>query len=432
MQKLLGAWGKLVSGNAANGLLQLAIFAIAAQALELAALGVIILIQAYVRVVDGLLNFQSVNVLTNFLAGAQEAGEDARVRGLIKAGLIVDFGTAFLATAIAIICLPIAAPLLGLGEEWIILAAAYCAVIATRAFGAVEAALRCFDRFGAISFRPIISSLAIFAGSLVAWVSGAGAHVFLLIWLVGEALANLGFLIWALVSLRKDGLSNLRKSDARLAIASSPNFWPMMWQTNATFGIRMLSQEGDVIIAGAVLGPVAASLLRAAKNLANLVGQLGRPLQQVASAPIARFAARGEPGQALGYSAKIAAVACCAGLTLAAMMWWLSGPILSLAFGAEFADAAALTAILFAARGIYLSGVTLMPVLIAFDKGAQFLGSVIAGTISFFVVLGLSLGPMGLLGVGAAHIAFELVWSAYGWIIARSVLSQADTPKIGA
>lgn len=417
MQKLVGAWGKLVSGNAANGLLQLAIFAIAAQALELGALGVIILIQAYVRVVDGLLNFQSVNVLTNFLAGAQEAGDDVRVRGLIKAGLIVDFGTAFLATAIAIICLPIAAPILGLGGEWIALAAAYCAVIATRTFGAVEAALRCFDRFGAISFRPVVSSLAIFAGSLVAWVCGAGAHVFLLIWLVGEALANIGFLIWTLVYLRKDGLSDVHKSDARLAIANSPNFWSMMWQTNFTYGLRILSQEGDVLIIGAFLGEAAAALLRAAKNLAVLVGQFGKPLHQAASVPISRLVAGGEDAQAFRFALLASLGVAGISLIVIAIMVVATPTVLSFAFGEGFQGAYWLVIGLLAAKTLYLSGAALPPIMIAYDIAKQFTAMIALGTLVFFAVLLALIGPLGMIAAVFAHLAFEAVWALYGWAV---------------
>ena len=278
MQKLAGAWSKLVSGNAANGVLQLAIFAIAAQALELAALGILILIQAYARVVDGVFNFQSVNVLTRFLAEAQEAGDEEKQRGLVKAGLVIDFGTAILAVVAAIIGLPLVAPIIGIEANWVPLAMVYCLVIATRAFGAIEASLRCFDRFGAIGLRPVVASLAILVGSLVAWATGSSAEAFLWAWLLGEAIANIVFLIWAIFSLRADGVGDIGSANAGAAIASSEGFWPILWQTNATFGIRMLSQEGDVIVAGAVLGPAAAGLLRAAKNLANLVGQLGQVL----------------------------------------------------------------------------------------------------------------------------------------------------------
>ncbi len=425
MNKLLGAWSKLVGGNAANGVLQLAIFAVAAQALELAALGLLILVQAYVRFIDGILNFQSVNVLTNFMAGAQEKGDQARLRGLVKAGLIVDFGTAFLATLVAILALPLVADWLGLGGDWVWYAGGYALVIATRAFGAIEAALRCFDRFGAISLRPVSASLVILAGSLAAWAMGASAQTFLAVWLVGEAAANLAYLVWSMVLLRRHGMGDLSRANAGEAIAASPDFWPMMWQTNATFGIRMLSQEADVLLAGAVLGPAAAGLLRAAKNLANLVGQLGRPLQQVASAPIARACEAGDRGGALAYGAKIAGIASAAGLALAGVMYVLAEPILVIGFGAEFAAAATITVILFAARGLYLSGVTLMPLLLAFGRSGRFLGSVIAGTAAFFAVLVWTIGPLGLVGIGLAHIAFELVWSAYGWWVAREAVKEA-------
>ena len=424
MHKLLSAWSKLVSGNAANGVLQLAIFAIAAQALELAALGVLILIQAYVRFVDGVFNFQSVNVLTRFLAEAQEAEDEGRLRGLVKAGLAIDFGTAIFATIVAVVGLPLVAPLIGIDAGWLALGAAYCLVIATRAFGAIEASLRCFDRFGAISLRPVVASLAILAGSLFAWATGGGAQMFLWAWLIGEVAANIVFLVWAMLLLRADGVGEIRTANARAAIASSQGFWPILWQTNATFGIRMLSQEGDVIVAGAVLGPAAAGLLRAAKNLANLVGQLGRPLQQVASAPISRLVARGENAGAFTYAARIAGLACLGGLLLAAIMLGLAEPVLTIAFGSEFGAAAIVTVILFAARGLYLSGVTLMPLLIALGQGGRFLGSVVAGTAAFVIVLGATIGSWGLIGIGFAHIAFALVWLAYGWVTAR-IVSQA-------
>lgn len=425
MKMALGAWSKLVSGNAANGVLQLAIFAVAAQALDLAALGLLILVQAYVRFVDGLLNFQSVNVLTNFMAGAQERGDETRLRGLVKAGLIVDFGTAFLATLVAILALPLVAQWLGLSGDWVWYAGAYALVISTRTFGAIEAALRCFDRFGAISMRPVTASLVILAGSLAAWAMGASAQTFLLVWLVGEALANIVYLVWSIMLLRRHGMAHLSRANARAAIDTSPGFWPMMWQTNATFGIRMLSQEADVILAGAVLGPAAAGLLRAAKNLANLVGQLGRPLQQVASAPIARACEAGDRAGALSYAAKIAGIACAGGLILAGVMTLLAEPILAIGFGADFAAAGTITVILFAARGLYLSGVTLMPLLLAFGQSGRFLGSVIAGTAAFFAVLVWTIGPFGLIGIGLAHIAFELVWSAYGWWVARGAAKLA-------
>ena len=66
------------------------------------------------------------------------------------------------------------------------------------------------------------------------------------------------------------------------------------------------------------------------------------------------------------------------------------------------------------------------PLLIAFGQSGRFLGSVIAGTAAFFIVLGWTIEPLGLIGIGLAHIAFELVWSGYGWITARLTLHRTQ------
>lgn len=432
MQKLLTALGKLVGGNAANGVLQLAIFAIAAQALDLSELGILILIQAYVRVIDGLFNFQSVNVLTNLLAGAQQRNDEQRVSGLIKAGLGIDFGTALIATVIAIVGVPIIAPLIGIGPDWIWLAVAFCTVIATRSFGAIEAGLRCFDRFGAISLRPVVSSAVITVTSLFAWAMSAGPETFLLIWLLGEVGANLGYMVWAMIALRRHGIKGLRAADARHAIAQSPNFWGSMWQTNFTYGLRILSQEGDILIVGAFLGEAAAALLRAAKNLAVLVGQFGKPLHQATSVPIARFVSEGRNEQALGFAWRASAAVALASLIVTAIMAFATPVVLRIGFGPEFLSAYWAVMGLLLAKTLYLSGAALPPVMIAFDITKQFTTMIAIGNVAFFAVLLCLIGPLGLMAAVLAHIAFEMVWAVYGWAVCARELQRRSSVTAAA
>ncbi|KEO90887.1 hypothetical protein EH31_07570 [Erythrobacter longus] len=427
MQKLLGAWGKLVSGNAANGLLQLAIFAIAAQALELAALGVIILIQAYVRVVDGLLNFQSVNVLTNFMADAQEKAGPDRLRGLFKAGLFVDFGTAVFATLVALLCLPLADQLFGFGEDWLWFAAAYCLVILTRTFGAIEAGLRCFDRFGAISLRPVTASSTILFASLIVWVTSGTAQTLLIVWLCAEALANIAFLIWSMLTLRREGLAQLKGANANEAIQGSRNFWQMMWQTNFTYGLRIFSQEGDVLVVGALLGEAAAALLKAAKNLAALIGQFGAPLHRASSVPIARFVAVGETGRAFGFALKSSLGVAALGLIGTATMLVLTPFVLTTAFGPEFEPAYWIVIGLMLAKVLYLAGAALPPMMLALDIAKQFTTMILLGNIAFFGVLFALISPLGLVATVFAHLAFEAVWAIYGWSVTAGKARKAAT-----
>ena len=415
-RKLLSGWVKLVTSNAAAGALNLVGLAIAARALDVDELGIILIIQAYARVVDGLFNFQSVNVLTRFLAEAEHGEETERFRGLVKAGILVDGLTALVATLVAILILPVLGTSLGVPSDWTSVAMLYSLVILTRIFGVSEAVLRCFDRFWAIGLRGTLSALLIVLCSLGAWWADAGAATFLVLWLPAEATAIIVFLICTYIVRRQQGVTGIWRAKARAAVRRSQGFWGMLWQTNLTFGIRIVSQDADVVLAGAVLGPAAASLLRAAKAVSGLVAQFGRPLQQVVSAPVARLSAQGQFSGMLRYSAKISALAGFTGLLLTISMVFFADWTLRVLFGDAYVEAATVTVILFLARNIYLTGITIMPTMLAVNLGKEFLYSVVIGTSAFLIVVSLAIGPLGLLGVAAAHLAFEAVLSTTGWL----------------
>ncbi len=414
-RSLLVGWSKLVSGNVAAGVLRLIGFVIAAQALDIAALGVIVLIEAYVRFVDGVFNFQSVNVLTRFLAEAKHQKDSLRFSGFVKAGFVIDGVTACVACAIAVASLPLVGPHVGVSGEWIGLAMAYALVILTRILGVTEAVLRCFDKFWAIGLRGTISAFLVVAGSLVAWSMNAGAAAFLAVWMIAEVIANVIFAAWTVAVLRRNGAADIWRADARKEIRAAPGFWSMLWQTNATFGVRLFSQEGDVLIAGALLGPAAAALLRAAKNLASMLGQLGRPLQQVASAPIAILWAEKNYRRILSYSGELSLYAVLGGGVITLFFVVFAKPTLSILFGADFVAASAVLVLLLFARSIYLSGVALLPTMITLEISDRFLLSVIIATAMFYIAIATLIGPLGLVGIGVAHVVFDAVWAATGW-----------------
>ncbi|MEW4448468.1 hypothetical protein [Qipengyuania sp. JC766] len=419
-------WAKLIGSNAAASLLQIGTLAIAARALEIEALGMLILVQTWVRVVDGLLNFQSVNVLTRFLSEAEESGRDEWFAGLIKAGLIIDLATAVLAMGVSIVGLFLVGSYFGLADEWLVAAIVYSLVIPTRLFGAAEAALRCMGRFWMIGGRSTFHALLVFCGTVSVWLLGGDVVDLLGVWIAGEIVANLCFLgmTWSVLT---HSSYDIARSDARGAVAMSPNFWSQLWQTNASLGVRMLTQDGDVLIAGGLLGPAAASLLRAAKALSGALGQLGWPLRQVVSAPLSRFASQRDFRSLRRMAMGVSVVGMVAGIIATAGFALFSESIMRMVFGTEFVLAAFVAILLFGARTLFLSGVPLMPVMLAIDLSGRFLGAVIAGTVAFAVVAALALGPLGLVGLALGHIAFEVVWLGYGWIATLRELRKRES-----
>ena len=425
---LLVGWAKIACGNAASGLFRLLAFAIAAWSLEVTALGVIALIEAYVRVVDGLLNFQSVNVMTKFLTEAEHKADHKRFAALVKAGLLVDGATAIATCLFALALLPMVGTLVGIPSTWTELAMLYCLVIATRVLGTPESVFRCFDRYWAIGLRETISGAIAVSCSLHAWWTQAGPETFLLIWMASEAIANVLFIAWSSVVLRQRGITNISGAKAAEAIRLSPGFWPMLWQTNLTFGIRVLSQQGDLLLAGAMLGPAAPGLLRAAKNIASLLSLLGRPLQQVASARIVRLWADGNTDVFLAYTRNICAAAGAAGIAMTAVFAVVGHVALELLFGPEFVEAHHVLAILMLAQAVYLAGVTLLPTMVAMELNAQFFNGIVLGTATYAMVLAIGVAPLGIIGIGLAHVAFNVVWAVYCW---QKVIGRTRAVKSG-
>ena len=253
-QKLILGWTKIAGANSVAGLLRLLAFAIMAAALDVTAVGVIALIEAYARTIDGLFNFQSVNVLTKFLTEARHRNERQRFISLVKAGLIIDGATAFAAAAIAVAALPLFGSFFGITDEWTVPAMIFCLIIGSRVLGTAEAVLRCFERFGVIGLREVVSGAILVVCALVAWWVGGSPITFLFITLFAEFVSNILFLAWSFQSMRAFDYQGVWSSDARNAIRSAPGFWRLLWHTNLTFGVRMLSLQADVLVAGAAIG----------------------------------------------------------------------------------------------------------------------------------------------------------------------------------
>lgn len=429
---LIVGWAKIASGNVAAGLLRFVGIAIAARALSLDVFGILVQIEAYVRVIDGLLNFQSVNVLTRYLVEADRDGDKNRFAGFVKAGILVDAGTALFSCSLAVALLPFLYDWLSVPSEWLIWAILFCLVIITRLLGTTEAILRCFDRYGSIASRELIISIILVAGSLLAWAADAGGEVFLMVWMMAEVIANIVFIGLSLRVLRQHGIDHVVSANARKAMRSAPSFWSQLWHTNITYGVRIVSQQGDLIIAGMVLGPAAAALLRAAKVTTALLSQVGRPLQQVASAQITRLWAGGDGHGLIAYTVKICGWSAAAGVVAAAAFWVIGDLPLSIAFGEAYADARVIVAILALAMAVYLGGITLLPTMVTLGLSDRFFLAGVIGTVGFVIVLGFGIQSFGNLAIAWAHVAFNVLWLLYGWHhIVKHVRAHTGVNKAG-
>ena len=413
---LLAGWTRLVGGNALAGILQLLALAILARALDLAVLGMVVLVHTYVRVVDRLVNFQSVGVLTRYLSEAEQQGDPSWFAGLVKAGLLVDLGAALLAGLVGAALVPVLGPMVGIGPEWLWPAALYCLIIPSRILGVTEAVLRNFNHFTSIAMREAGQALLRVLGTLVAWIAGADGMTFLLIWFASELIANLAVIARVLQVLRQRGIALAAAMPVSAALRRAQEFWPSLWHSNLAASLRMLSQDCDVMLAGALFGAAGAGLLRIAKNVGNVLYQVGHPLTQVASAPIARMVARGGFLEALTFSRRISLSAFLGALGLTVLAVAPAEAGMALLFGEAFRPAADLALLMMLARSFYLAGIVNVPFKLALGLGHRLLPPVLLASAVYAVSLFVAVPLAGLTGFALAQVAYDLVWSVVGWV----------------
>ncbi|WP_338550509.1 lipopolysaccharide biosynthesis protein [Roseovarius phycicola] len=413
--RLLVGWSKLVSSNLMAAIPFLLANAVAARSLGVSGFGQIAIILAYTKVIDGFFNFQSVNVLTRFLTEALEDKNIPNFRGLVKAGFLVDFLTALFACGVALSGIFLLQRVIGLEEDLVMFAALFCLIIPTRIFGVTEAILRSFDKFWTIGFRQVLLAGLVMCGWIVLAWQNAEPAAYLMVWFGAELVTNLWFISRASAALENTSISDVWNASAQAAIQRAEGFWRMLIQTNITFGIRLLSQDADIIFAGAVFGPGAAGLLRAAKDFANLAGQIGRPIQQVSSSQIARKMQLSGPRAAVGFARKIAVLSAAPALLLALSSYWWAGDFLAVIYGNGYQVAGLVAVVLLLAKAINLGGVTLLPLTIALGNSGDFLWTVILATLCYFAVMLLMAPFAGLLGIAIAHVSFELTWLLTTW-----------------
>src|SRR5512140_3399038 len=94
--------GFLIGGDTVSSVLGVLTFAITARALGAEKLGMLVLIDAYVRIVDKLVNFQSWQFMIKYGSDTLATKNSSGFKALVKLGTIVDACTAVIGCAISV------------------------------------------------------------------------------------------------------------------------------------------------------------------------------------------------------------------------------------------------------------------------------------------------------------------------------------------
>lgn len=426
MRRAVRNIGYLMSGSAVAAGLQFITLILTARALGPTTLGLLAMIEAHVRLVDGLVRLEPWQAVIKYGAHDLEHDQPQRFRALIKFGVLVDIGGATLAALAAISLAPLVGFLSGWSAETIQLACLYSLVMLTRLSATWTGVLRLFDRFKLIAAQQAIIAAVRLALVAVAFFMGAGLGTFLAIAAIAAFCGHGIAFVAGWRVLRARGYGGFFSTPLAGMTRDHPNIWSFMWAINGSALIRRTTREADILIVGGVLGPAAAGLYHVAKKLGEAIIVLAVPIQQAMFPDIARLWARGAVER---FRRTVTRVNWLTGLALTLLIPLAAlniERIIAMTVGAEFADGAHLVIMQLTAAVVMLYGITNRAALQSMGKHTQLLWVVIAATLVFFAILLPAIQLLGVLGASVTHLAANLVWLAGTVTVLRRGLQEAE------
>ena len=353
--------GVLFTGNIGASLLGLASLVLTARALGPERLGILVLIQTYIAIVDRLFNFQSWQAIIKYGAEALEHGRRDDFKGLIKFGTILDMASAIVATVVAILAAYWIGQWKGWDQKTINMIMIYSAIILFHLSGTPTAILRLFDRFKLFAIQKIIASAFKLGGVFFAFLSKAELWEFILIWMATDVLGNLLLLFFGWSLLAKKAFTGWWHAKCE----EWQKVFKFTWWTNITSTFDLPIKQFDVMIVAAVISLEAVGLYKIFKQVTLVLTQVADPIYQVIYPQFSTFLAQGKARKAVHMAVKTGAILLAFSLPMAFIISLLSPWWMNLIFGAAYTKELLALGVYLFLKAISIGFITIHPLFIA-------------------------------------------------------------------
>jgi O-antigen/teichoic acid export membrane protein len=409
LRRMLRNTSYLLTGTAGASFLGLVALALTARALGPELLGILALIQAYVRLVDRV-RIEAWPALIKYGAEALEHQRYDDFKSMIKLGVLLDAGSALFATAVAVAGVFVAGWWLEWTAETINMACLFSISILFRWSSMPTAVLRLFNRFGVEAFQEVFSGVVRVLLVAIAYMAGAGLWTFLLITLGMQILSSLILIVAGWAVLWRESYRGILRSSCKGIRQRFPGIWTFIWSLNAGNLVRRSTSELDILFVGAVVDPAAASLYQIAKKLGDILSLATIPIQQVVYPELARLWARAEAALFRRTVLQIDLCTGALGVTYLLVIFFQGDLLIRLTVGAEFAAAAGPLLVHTLAVCVFLFGTALRPALFSMAMQMRFLQIITLSTVCFYATLLVAVPAFGIYGANLSHLVYNIVW----------------------
>ena len=429
--------GLMLGSKTLSVILGLGSLIIAAKSLSVVALGVILFLHAYHLFFAELATFQAWQTIIRFGMDDVKDEDSSSLSRLLKFGYKLDILSAIAAFLLAIACFSI---VVLIGEtfpdffqrdgqfidvrELQTLVILYCSLLLFRHRGTSIGVFRLFDRFDVLAWHGVVMPAVRFIGVLIAAYLGADMKGFLLAWFIGS-LAD--YLLLPILAARELKLRHLLRPvfKAKSKIFNQrQGVWPFVIKANLDATLAASNVHLPVLLVMGVFGAGWVTIYRTAEEVAKLLSEGFKLLDQVIYPELAKMVSVGEATKIWKLVIKTAMILLVIGLAASLVLLLFLGGLLGLFLPEEYVEAAPLASLLVPAAALLGMAAPLYPVLYATDHPERAIYARGAGVLVYilsFFVLSFTIGRMA---PGWAAIAGNLVAVGLLLLLAKQALDK--------
>ncbi len=408
---------------------------VAAKSLDLVTLGTVIFLHSYMLFFGEVTTFKTWQSLIRFGALDIENEDSQSLARLIKFGIKLDFVSVILAYLLSISLMGLVVLLVHKfpslsGDDVDVLslqkyAALYCLVVLLRQTGTADGVLRLFDRFRLLAIEAIVMPALRFIGTLYAAWAGFGLEGFLCVWFVASGVSYIVVVGLAMRELYQRRLLGLVFAAKQKFLSPRKGLWPFVIKSNIDSSIASGFGHLPQLMVMAMFGAAWSGLYKVADEVAKLLSEGFKLLDQVIYPELAKLIAQGNASKIWRIVMRASVILLFAGIVLMALLWFVGPQLLSTVFGEQFYQAAPLAVLLVPAAALMGIVAPLYPIFYAADKPERAIyvrGATLIIYIISFVVLALTIGEMA---PGWAMLICNLFGVIAVLIVARATLKGA-------
>lgn len=383
--------------------------------------GIVIFLHAYMIFFAEMMTFQPWQSIIRFGSDDVEAQDGASFARLVKFGAILDavaVGLSYIA-AVALfgvfITVMKAYPDLWAGKEQIDpsklfgLVVAYCSVVLFQQTGMSTGVLRLFDKFKGLAAAWLVMPFVRFVGVLIAAHQGWGMIGFIAVWYVGALVRNFVVIGLGMTELARRGLLKPAIKAKIDFFRPREGLWAFATKAYLDSSLAAGFSHLPVLLVMVVFGPVFVAVYKIAEEIAKLLSEGVKLLDQVIYPELARIVAAGKGGQILRLVSKASAVSLAAGVVLSCLAYFLAPPLVDRFLGDGYEMVPSLAVLLVFGAAIFAAVAPLYPVFYAVGKPERAIYARTAGITAYiasFIILTRWLGEIG---------------TGWAWIVGYSV-----------